>query len=74
MVVFAMAALVWGGFTLGREQRETAPEHVHGWSLWQTPIQAALTGEDRVARQTFVQFRQCTNCGLSEMRTVKSNE
>ncbi len=35
--------------------------HQHQWGLW---------GEPKEVNSAWVQFRSCTNCGLSEMRNV----
>jgi hypothetical protein len=40
---------------------ESPVVHQHQWGLW---------GEPKTVDSSWIQFRSCTNCGLSEMRHV----
>ena len=54
------------GYLTGTQHRTIkTPVHEHQWGPWQPP-----QSTDSKYDLNFIQFRQCTNCGLAEKRLV----
>jgi hypothetical protein len=57
-------------------KQKAEADHIHGWSMWQAPVEDT-SGQPQVEDKRdkivygYIQFHQCTNCGLVEVRRVE---
>lgn len=42
----------------------------HRWDRWQEPMVINVMTEKNIHENVLIQYRQCTECGLAELRKV----
>lgn len=79
IIAFAVAGIIAGGsiwfagFKFGQKYQRvvtSAQVHEHEWGNWEGPKEEDAKPEATVKEVRYLQFRSCTNCGLSEFRVV----
>jgi hypothetical protein len=70
LLVLYLAAFVvgfWAGTKTEKTKLDASLErHTHTWSMWGAPYK-----EVRVFGIAYMQFRNCTTCGVSETRDIE---